>query len=756
MHHTLASRPVRIVLVALLACALAAVGAPVPAHATTATEITGSVVPPAGDLGAAWFSRLVITATTSSSENSALTATVDDSGAFTITGLKASTPYSLTFRDPSGQAQRGWAREDGALAVSRYNAHTFTAGTSGVTLAPQRAGTIAGELDLSEILPEFVHGDVTFWLFRESFDSTADDGRISVDADGTFSRTDLPAGESFYLQANQPWLNRAWVTADGTLSPDRADRVAIPVGATNLRVTGGPGVARPGLSGTVAPVAGVDLSEVRIRAYEQGTSGGWGTATMYDEKVQADGRFFVGGLKEATSYRLRVFAPAAALSGYVGAGGKIVRTIEEAVDVPAGSNVDVTLSAAETITGKVVVHPDVVRATLEVTARGSGPQRSVYVAADGGFTIPGLWPDERVLLRVDNRYPPSGKEGALGYVGAGGVLFVKERDAATFTAGARDVHAIIEPLVTLSGTVELPAGFVHDTEDAPRIEALREHSQYGETFWTPRASGDVGADGSFALEGTHPREDYQLRLTWPDGTIVYWTSDHTVPTSLEAQASTTTPRSDVVLPLRDAPPPAPQPEAVAPQVAAKVVKKGTTRSKVRLKVTVRSSATPAPTGRIEVRFAGTTRSFALKAKHRGARFVKVPRTKARGKVQVRYVPTGSSATLLTSAATTTKVTKVAPKVKVKTTKRISRTTRPKVTVRVTTPLTTKPTGKVRITYGKRTRTVQLKARHKGKVTVRLPRLAKGKHKIRAKYTPATRYKSYLKAARSKKLTVRAR
>src|SRR5690606_24856171 len=253
----------------------------------------------------------------------------------------------------------------------------------------------------------------------------------------------------------------------------------------------------------------------------------------------------------------------------------------------------------------------------------------------------------------------------------------------------------------------------------------------------------------------HPREDYQLRLTWPDGTIVYWTSDHTVPTSHEAQASTTTPRSDgvlplrdapppapqppavapqaaakvgkkgttrskarptgptsheaqastttprsdVVLPLRDAPPPAPQPEAVAPQVAAKVVKKGTTRSKVRLKVTVRSSATPAPTGRIEVRFAGTTRSFALKAKHRGARFVKVPRTKARGKVQVRYVPTGSSATLLTSAATTTKVTKVAPKVKVKTTKRISRPTRPKVTVRVTTPLTTKPTGKVRITYG---------------------------------------------------------
>lgn len=763
--------PLRHALVALLVCTIAVVGGPVPAQAAGETEISGTITPPPGITGDDWLSRVRVTATTSPfSPDPANTATVDASGAFTITGLKPSQSYAITFDDLSGQAQSGWGRADGALAMSRNNSTSFTPGSSRVALHPQRAGTLAGQLDLSAVLPEFVHGDVVLWLYRESFGSNNDDGRINVSADGTFSRADLPAGESFYVSVNHRWLGPAWVTADSSLSV-REDRVAIPVGTTGLQLTPGLETVRPGISGTITPAHGVDMSRVWLQAHVQSDSGTWDRGSMYQEKPQNDGSYFVGGLKADTSYRLQLGAPGQVLSGYVGPGGRIVRTIEEAADIPVGSTVDIHLTAAETLTGKVTVHPDVVRQTIEVLAYGNGSRPTAHLAPDDTFTVTGLWPGDEVTLAVDNRYPPSGKQGALGYVGEGGRLFPSSKDAAVFVAGTRGVEAVIEPLVPLAGTVELPLGFVHDAADAPLVEVLKQLVRET-TYWVPDGRGEVGADGRFTVESTHPRDVYQLRLTWPDGKVLYWTSDRTVPTADSEQAGTTLPRRDVVFPVKDAPPPepppgtppapqpeeppVPEPEAVAPRVTAKLVKKKTTRSKVRLKVKVRTSTTKTPVGKIKVRYATKTRTVRLKASHRGTRAITIPRVTPRGSATVRYLPTGSSGRVLTAARTKVKVTKVAPKVTVKTKKKISRGARATLVVRVKTPLARKPTGTVKIRYGGKSRAVKLKARAKGKVTVRLPRLSPGRHKVRVRYAPAKKLRPYLKTTMSRTVTIRVR
>ena len=117
----------------------------------------------------------------------------------------------------------------------------------------------------------------------------------------------------------------------------------------------------------------------------------------------------------------------------------------------------------------------------------------------------------------------------------------------------------------------------------------------------------------------------------------------------------------------------------------------------------------------------TGSSYKLKVKDAGAR------------LSVRV--TASSPGYPSAAATSSsvKVAKLKAKVSVKLAKKsIKAKQRGKVTVTVKISGIKKPTGKLLIRDGKKTiKTVTLKAKHQGKVTVKLPKLKKGKHKISA-------------------------
>jgi len=113
-----------------------------------------------------------------------------------------------------------------------------------------------------------------------------------------------------------------------------------------------------------------------------------------------------------------------------------------------------------------------------------------------------------------------------------------------------------------------------------------------------------------------------------------------------------------------------------------------------------------------------------------------------------------------SRSTTTakvKVKKNSPSVSVKLKKKtIKRSQRASLAITVKAGVTSRPTGKLKVTYGKKSKTYTLKKSRKGKLTVRLPKLKKGKHTIRVKYTPAKSLKKYVGSKSSKKITLRVR
>ncbi len=106
---------------------------------------------------------------------------------------------------------------------------------------------------------------------------------------------------------------------------------------------------------------------------------------------------------------------------------------------------------------------------------------------------------------------------------------------------------------------------------------------------------------------------------------------------------------------------------------------------------------------------------------------------------------------------TGKVAAYVPTVSVKAPRTAKTTTRTKVTVTVkATRLTKRPTGTVRVTAGKTTVKVALTARHKGTVSVRLPRLARGSYTVTATYTPSKALSKHLSKKTSAKRTLTVR
>ena len=744
----------------MLALAIAVVGGPVPAHAASDTEITGTLVAPAG-APSNWLDRVVVNVVPATLGGASVPAQIAPDGTFTVTGLSATARYRIQFEDRSKHAAPGWLRTDGKLATHQSNSNSFPAGTQGLTIAPSVAGSIGGHLELPSELPDWLHEDAQIDIYRTTFDGGQREKWVQPDDDGTFLSTDLPVGESFYVRISHNHIRGAWMTADGTFSTDRDDRAPVTVGTSGLELTVDASLLQPAIRGTAHMPAGMAGADATL--YFDGPIVG----IHRDAKVQPDGQFYFGAAVEGASYKIRLYNGGALLNGHYRADGTWPQDAEDGTDVPTGSVIDLYPVRGASISGKVSLADGVTRSS-SAFVRLSSPthlNQEINLRSDGSYEFVGLRPGTSFHVSIHNRAAWAPASTADGYVGDDGLLHPIADDARLVTAPASGIDATITPLTSLQGRVELPEGFTFDAENPPTVTAEHQFESMGGVHWGGMSPAAVSSAGTFTVDGTHPRGRHRLQLTWPDERKVYWTSDRTAPAADAAQAGTTLPRRDVFFPVRDVPEPAPEPQPepqpepidkVAPKVSATLVKKGTTRSKVRLKVKVRSAVTKSPVGKIEVRYAKKTRTFSLKASHRGNRTVTIPRGKARGTIVVRYRPTGSSTTTLKTAQTKIKVTKVAPKVTVKTKKKISRTARAKLTIRVKTPLAKKPTGKVKVNYGKKSRTVTLKARHKGKVTVRLPRLAKGKHKIRVRYIPAKSYKPYLKAKKSKTVTLRVR
>ncbi len=112
-------------------------------------------------------------------------------------------------------------------------------------------------------------------------------------------------------------------------------------------------------------------------------------------------------------------------------------------------------------------------------------------------------------------------------------------------------------------------------------------------------------------------------------------------------------------------------------------------------------------------------------------------------VRTRATKAGFLAAQSTSAAKT--VAKIKPKLVANLVRsKVAARQKGKVSLTVTVKGVKKPTGKVRVYVAGKTKTVSLKTKHKGTITVSLPKLTKGTYKIAVKYLGAARIKATAK------------
>jgi len=136
-------------------------------------------------------------------------------------------------------------------------------------------------------------------------------------------------------------------------------------------------------------------------------------------------------------------------------------------------------------------------------------------------------------------------------------------------------------------------------------------------------------------------------------------------------------------------------------------------------------------------------SYKLKAKDAGR------------KISVRVTATRADYPAPSSASSAkVKIAKSKPQVTVKLAKTsVTWPAKAKVTARVKVKGVSRPTGKVRVLDGtKRLKTVTLKKSHRGRLTITLPRLKSGKHKIKLQYLGSSQVAK--RTSKAKTLTVR--
>lgn len=187
---------------------------------------------------------------------------------------------------------------------------------------------------------------------------------------------------------------------------------------------------------------------------------------------------------------------------------------------------------------------------------------------------------------------------------------------------------------------------------------------------------------------------------------------------------------------------------------AKQVFRAKGQGRVRLTASVVLADGSVPAG--EVVFRDGTRTLGRVRVAQGEASLLLKRAEPVGRLQVtaQFVPSQPGVVGSTSSAVAVRVVKAAAKVAGKLAKKRARAgKRAKYRIRVKVAGVARPTGRLVIQDRKKTvRTVRLKTKDKGRITVRLPKLSRGKHRIRVVYQG----NATVKKKASKRVTVRVR
>lgn len=125
------------------------------------------------------------------------------------------------------------------------------------------------------------------------------------------------------------------------------------------------------------------------------------------------------------------------------------------------------------------------------------------------------------------------------------------------------------------------------------------------------------------------------------------------------------------------------------------------------------------------------------------------------RVAVRVTATAPGRLQGSSTSSAVKIGRVKPKVTVSA-KSVKRSKRAKVVVKVRAPGVEKIAGKLTVRFGKKQKSVRLKASAQGKVSVRLPKLTKGKYAVKVTFKPSGSTARYATSAKATKVSLRVK
>ena len=490
------------------------------------------------------------------------------------------------------------------------------------------------------------------------------------------------------------------------------------------------------ISGSVQLPPGESLEGLYALAYEP-ASPGW--RLVQRAYLDGDGRFRFDGTLEASEYRLELSCASCRFTTgyYAGPGKPLVPFAAQGVSVAPGTGgINLVSELGDTISGALSLPADFEFADRGVEIRASeflegkfvgSSLATVYARDPGTFTFHGLRPGARFVLYVqDGPFSPGFPagyfhvDGGLVDVSGDGTPVRPGASGVRITVGTERIAGSLTSLVapSISGDVRAGVPLTASPGDWSMLEVDLAYQWFRDGQRVPGATGvrltpstsDVGA--RFAVRVTAFREGHAK---------VAVTSSATAPVAaLRAPRATTSP-------------------AVS----------GTARLGSTLRVSPGAWSVSGATFAYQWLRAGKAIKGATK------RTYKLKKSDVGKRVSVRVTASKAGYDDGVASSSAKKVAKAKSKVTAKT-KSVKVGKRAKVTVRVKVAGLKKPAGTITLKYGKKKVKVKVKAKHAGKVTVRLPKLAKGRYKLVASFKPSGSTARYATSAKSKKVTLRVR
>ena len=586
---------------------------------------------------------------------------------------------------------------------------------------------------------------------------------------------------------------KSTVTASGSARTRPTTRVlaalalllagALPAAAAHANPTS-PQSGSDSISGRMTVPADLDLEKVEVRVgavewyrYPEWDAPGW-YHTVESARVAPDGTFSISGLPHK-EYRLEVYKYSsrdAYLGGwYGGPDTDITRDPEDGAPVyPGASNLEFSLYQGVPISGVIKLSDTVSASSAKVrlavydtsdrvrTEHGaisnwpwrlSGNSQLLDVTAQGvEFTIPRHRRDATLILAV--RPEDGGLPWGYFHANADGVV-ADYNHATVMTAGDRvDVtvaHSFatpeLSPFVAPRLTGEAVVGEKLTLEPGrwslPGAE-VRRHRWLRDGQWIRGVTGT-----EYTLQEADLGATITVRVTVALSGYTTKGFDSSAAGPVRAPAVPEDPEVPSPEDPEGPTPEDPDSDAAAPKATVAPVVKGTARWGKSLR------ATPGTWDAKDVQLAyqwlrggkaikgATSARYKLKKKDIGKR------------IAVRVTASLAGAPSGQATSKSKKIAKAKPKVTAKV-KNVKRGKRATVTVRVRAAGVSKPRGTLSVRYGKKTVRVKLVAKHKGKASVRLPKLRKGTHHVRVTYSPSGSSKKVLTKATSKRVTLRVR